>query len=121
MLIAFYILAIPLLLKQIELSGALVTIDAMGCQKEIARGIAEGRAPPAPYPQDAEASIFFALSEIAAGTLDKDPDFTREKNAAAILNTALELEPDQPPARIRADLGALEALWREKQAPSTLY
>ena len=36
------ITAIPLLLKQIELSGALVTIDAMGCQKEIARDIAEG-------------------------------------------------------------------------------
>jgi predicted transposase YbfD/YdcC len=36
------ITAIPLLLKQIELSGALVTIDAMGCQKEIARDIADG-------------------------------------------------------------------------------
>jgi predicted transposase YbfD/YdcC len=36
------ITAIPLLLKQIELKDALVTIDAMGCQKEIARGIAEG-------------------------------------------------------------------------------
>jgi predicted transposase YbfD/YdcC len=36
------ITAIPQLLKQIELKDALVTIDAMGCQKEIARGIAEG-------------------------------------------------------------------------------
>jgi predicted transposase YbfD/YdcC len=36
------ITAIPLLLKQIELKDALVTIDAMGCQKEIARDIAEG-------------------------------------------------------------------------------
>src|SRR5262249_37830186 len=37
------ITAIPLLLKQIELKDALVTIDAIGCQKEIARGIVEGR------------------------------------------------------------------------------
>ena len=36
------ITAIPLLLKQIELKNALVTIDAMGCQKEIARDIVDG-------------------------------------------------------------------------------
>jgi len=33
------ITAIPKLLKMLELSGAIVTIDAMGCQKEIARTI----------------------------------------------------------------------------------
>ena len=36
------ITAIPLLLKQIELAKALVTIDAMGCQKDIARDIVAG-------------------------------------------------------------------------------
>ena len=36
------ITAIPLLLKQIELTKTLVTIDAMGCQKEIARDIVAG-------------------------------------------------------------------------------
>jgi predicted transposase YbfD/YdcC len=36
------ITAIPLLLQQIELADTLVTIDAMGCQKEIARAIVEG-------------------------------------------------------------------------------
>jgi predicted transposase YbfD/YdcC len=36
------ITAIPLLLQQIELADALVTIDAMGCQKDIARQIVEG-------------------------------------------------------------------------------
>src|SRR4051794_32324217 len=35
------ITAIPLLLHQIELGDTLVTIDAMGCQKEIARAIVE--------------------------------------------------------------------------------
>lgn len=38
------ITAIPPLLKMLEISGALVTIDAMGCQKEIARTICEERA-----------------------------------------------------------------------------
>jgi predicted transposase YbfD/YdcC len=36
------ITAIPLLLQQIELTNALITIDAMGCQKEIARDIVDG-------------------------------------------------------------------------------
>src|SRR4051812_14206710 len=36
------ITAIPQLLKRIELTEALVTIDAMGCQKEIARDIVTG-------------------------------------------------------------------------------
>jgi predicted transposase YbfD/YdcC len=36
------ITAIPLLLKQIDLTNSLVTIDAMGCQKEIARDIVKG-------------------------------------------------------------------------------
>ena len=36
------ITAIPVLLKQIELKDSLITIDAMGCQKEIARDIVDG-------------------------------------------------------------------------------
>src|SRR5215217_2172056 len=38
------ITAIPKLLKVLEVSGAIVTIDAMGCQKEIARTIRERKA-----------------------------------------------------------------------------
>ena len=38
------ITAIPKLLEMLELSGAMVTIDAMGCQTEIARRIVERRA-----------------------------------------------------------------------------
>jgi predicted transposase YbfD/YdcC len=36
------ITAIPLLLELLDLKGALVTLDAMGCQKEIARAIVTG-------------------------------------------------------------------------------
>ena len=38
------ITAIPKLLQLVELSGCIVTIDAMGCQKEIAREIIEAQA-----------------------------------------------------------------------------
>ena len=38
------ITAIPKLLQLLELSGCIVTIDAMGCQKEIAREIIEAQA-----------------------------------------------------------------------------
>jgi predicted transposase YbfD/YdcC len=38
------ITAIPVLLKMLKISGAIVTIDAMGCQKEIARTIQERNA-----------------------------------------------------------------------------
>jgi tetratricopeptide (TPR) repeat protein len=48
------------------------------------------------YPDDREAAVFYALTQVAAGTLDKDPTFAREKDAAAILNSVLEVEPNHP-------------------------
>jgi tetratricopeptide (TPR) repeat protein len=48
------------------------------------------------YPEDHEAAIFYALSLIAVGAMDKDPEFSKEKEAAAILNRVLALEPDHP-------------------------
>ena len=48
------------------------------------------------YPADREAAIFYALSQIAAGTQDNDPNFSREKEAAVILDGALKEEPDHP-------------------------
>jgi hypothetical protein len=48
------------------------------------------------YPQDSEAAIFYALSLIAVGTMDQDPGFSKEKEAGAILNQQLALEPDHP-------------------------
>ena len=64
------ITAIPALLAQLELKGALVTIDAMGCQTEIARQIHEGGgdyllALKANHPKlaDAVADLFLAASE----------------------------------------------------------
>jgi hypothetical protein len=48
------------------------------------------------YPADNEASVFYALALIAAGTLDDDPKFSREHEAGGILNAVLKQEPDHP-------------------------
>ena len=48
------------------------------------------------YPNDLEAAVFYALSLIAAGLQDSDPEFTQEKKAGLILNAALMQEPDHP-------------------------
>ena len=48
------------------------------------------------YPDDREAAVFHALALIAAGTLDSDPEYAREKRAGAILNAVLKDQPDHP-------------------------
>jgi len=48
------------------------------------------------YPEDREAAVFYALSLVAAGTMDDDATYERETKAASILNSVLEQEPDHP-------------------------
>jgi tetratricopeptide (TPR) repeat protein len=48
------------------------------------------------YPEDREAAVFYALSLIAAGTMDQDPSFAREHEAGKILDAVLAVEPDHP-------------------------
>ena len=48
------------------------------------------------YPGDDEAAVFDALSLIAAGTMDGDHAFPRQKEAGAILNQVLARNPDHP-------------------------
>lgn len=45
---------------------------------------------------DREAAVFHALAMIAAGTLDDDRSFAREREAATILNAVLAEAPDHP-------------------------
>lgn len=48
------------------------------------------------YPNDREASVFYALSLIAVGAMDDDPQFAKEYAAGAILNRVLAEEPNHP-------------------------
>lgn len=48
------------------------------------------------YPDDHEAAVFHALALIAAGTIERDASFSRERRAGEILNRVLAAEPDHP-------------------------
>ena len=47
-------------------------------------------------PSDREASVFYALTLIATGMMSQDKTYTREKQAAEILNRVLAREPRHP-------------------------
>lgn len=57
------ITAIPKLLEILELKGAIVTIDAMGCQKEIAQKIIDGRGDYVLAVKDNQPTLHAALQE----------------------------------------------------------
>jgi hypothetical protein len=48
------------------------------------------------YPSDHEAGVFYALTLIATGMMTNDKSFTRQKEAAQILNRVLAREPSHP-------------------------
>lgn len=48
------------------------------------------------YPADREAQVFYSLALIAAGTIDGDRDYARQRRASEILNAVLKVEPDHP-------------------------
>jgi hypothetical protein len=48
------------------------------------------------YPHDDEAAVFHALSLIAAGSIDGDRSYSKQKAAAATLNGVLARNPDHP-------------------------
>jgi tetratricopeptide (TPR) repeat protein len=48
------------------------------------------------YPSDDEAGVFYSLSLIATGMMSQDKTYTREKQAAEILNRILAREPQHP-------------------------
>ena len=66
------ITAIPQLLEQIDLSQALVTIDAMGCQKEIAQMIVDGDGQFVIAVKDNQPTLRAAISDYFEGHLERD-------------------------------------------------
>lgn len=66
--------AIPKLLELLDLNGALVTIDALGCQKEIARQIIERGGDYALVVKDNQPKLLEAIQEHLTEVLDDRPD-----------------------------------------------
>jgi predicted transposase YbfD/YdcC len=68
------ITAIPLLLKQIELAKAVITIDAMGCQKEIARDIVAGGGDFVIAVKDNQPKLAEAIDALVVRHLEGEPE-----------------------------------------------
>lgn len=66
------ITAIPKLLEQISLSGTIVTIDAMGCQKEIVEQIVEGGGDCVITVKDNQPKLAAALSAFFQEQIERD-------------------------------------------------
>ncbi len=66
------ITAIPKLLELLDLNGALVTIDAMGCQKEIARGIVAAGGDYVLAVKDNQPHLLADIQECFAEALEND-------------------------------------------------
>ena len=79
------ITAIPKLLQLLELSGCIVTIDAMGCQKEIAREIIEAQADYLLAVKENQGRLYQAVRDLFEGAEEYDfegvsYDFARTLN-----------------------------------------
>jgi predicted transposase YbfD/YdcC len=74
------ITAIPLLLKQIELTQALVTIDALGCQKDIARDIVAGGGDFVIAVKDNQPKLSEAIGAVVAKHLEGELEARRHRN-----------------------------------------
>lgn len=66
------ITAIPRLLELLDLGGALVTIDALGCQKEIARKVIEGGGDYVLSVKDNQPSLLADIQACLGKALDED-------------------------------------------------
>jgi len=66
------ITAIPRLLELLDLKGALVTIDAMGCQKEIAKKIVEGGGDYVLAVKDNQPHLLEDIQEVIGQALESD-------------------------------------------------
>src|SRR5882757_9404394 len=74
------ITAIPLLLKQIELHKTLITIDAMGCQKDIARDIVAGGGDFVIAVKDNQPKLSEAIGALVEKHLEGELEALRHRN-----------------------------------------
>jgi len=66
------ITAIPLLLEQIDLPGTIITIDAMGCQKEIVAQIVQGKGDCVISVKDNQPKLAAAIETVFQHHLERD-------------------------------------------------
>jgi predicted transposase YbfD/YdcC len=74
------ITAIPVLLQQLELKKAVVTIDAMGCQKDIARDIVVGGGDFVIAVKDKQPKLAEAIAAVVEGHLEGELEALKHRN-----------------------------------------
>jgi predicted transposase YbfD/YdcC len=107
------ITAIPELLELLDLSGAIVTIDAMGCQKEIARQIRQGDGHYVLAVKNNQERLFADIQASFAGDLEKGDEADRYSYHETVERKHGRIERRQyftidQPSGIRD-----EALWKD--------
>jgi predicted transposase YbfD/YdcC len=121
------ITAIPRLLEMLDLEGALVTIDAMGCQKEVAEGIREAGADyllqvkgNQPRLREDIQAVFaaFAEADMAAGACHgrherAEAGHGREEERSVWVFTGVDQVRDR---ELWKDLKSLIVVWRGRRA-----
>ena len=99
------ITAIPLLLELLDLKGATVTIDAMGCQKEIAAKIVEGGGDYLLALKDNHPTLHEAVAQEFTAALEKDTPPAEMRQ-----HTTVEISRGRKERRIYAALPAPQSL-----------
>ena len=112
------ITAIPELLQALEISGALVTIDAMGCQKEIAEQIRERKADYALAVKQNQPTLYEQVEEAISEALeqdarDVDEHQTIEKGHGRRETRTYAIFPARSPSIRRTD-GVISARWESR-------
>src|SRR5512138_2968943 len=102
------ITAIPELLPLLDISGALVTIDAMGCQKEIAAQIRQGGGDYVLAVKQNQPTLYERVTEAVGEGLGQDAERIDE-------HRTLEEGPGRQEARTYATFPACEAVDPERQ------
>ncbi len=107
------ITAIPELLKLLDVSGAIVTIDAMGCQKEIARQIREGKGHYVLAVKHNQERLFSDVQASMAAELEKGDDAGNYSYHATVERKHGRIE-SRPYFTIEKPSGIRdEALWQD--------
>jgi len=99
------ITAIPDLLKQLELRGALITIDALGCQKNIAKAII-----------DNQGDYVLALKDNHPTLHDDVTTWLQAENAQGHVRVHETLEKDHGRIETRRTVVSTELEWLEQRA-----
>ena len=111
------ITAIPTLLKMLDLEGALVTIDAMGCQKNIAKKIREQKADYLLGVKGNQPTLFDSIHDRFVEA--ESTGFSTDFSASAVPPDPLRYGTAVT-CRVSQNLEGLEALTKEWEALRTL-